>query len=129
MHRIALLGSLTTEKHRPKDADLLVTVDEKADLKAFAAVGRKLKGAGQSHASGADIFLCITSGEYLGRTCSWRECYPRMACTGKRCREGTYLRDDLNEVCLSQKVVEKPPLELWPQVDGEYRSQLTLRSN
>lgn len=31
--RIALLGSLATAKSRPKDADVLVTIDEYIDLK------------------------------------------------------------------------------------------------
>ena len=116
VHRIALLGSLTTEKRRPKDADVLVTVGEEADLKVLAAVARKLKGAGQSRASGADVFLCNTSGEYVGRTCSWRECHPRIACTGKHCGQGTYVHDDFDVVCLSRDLVEKPPIELWPRV-------------
>jgi predicted nucleotidyltransferase len=41
---IALLGSLATTKPRPKDADLLVTVRDAADLVLLAAAGRKLKG-------------------------------------------------------------------------------------
>jgi hypothetical protein len=44
VRRIALIGSLTTEKSDPKDADLLVTVDDDADLTPLATAGRKLKG-------------------------------------------------------------------------------------
>ena len=32
VRRIALVGSLATDKQNPKDADLLVTVDDDADL-------------------------------------------------------------------------------------------------
>jgi len=39
-----------------------------------------------------------------------------MACNGKQCVEGTYIQDDFDEVCLSRDVVERPPIELWPQV-------------
>ena len=45
--RIALIGSLTTTKPSPKDADLLVTVRDDADLAPLAAAGRKLKGHAQ----------------------------------------------------------------------------------
>jgi hypothetical protein len=41
VRRIALIGSLTTEKSDPKDADVLVTVDDDADLTPLATAGRK----------------------------------------------------------------------------------------
>lgn len=116
IHRIALIGSLTTDKRLPKDADVLVTVDDEVDLKSLAAIGRRFQGASQSHASGADIFLCNLSGEYIGRTCSWRECHPRVACTGKSCGIRLYLRDDLEELCLAPELIKEPPIELWPEV-------------
>ena len=76
VRRIALVGSLVTDKEDPKDADVLVEVDDDADLTALAAAGRKLKGRAQSRNKGADIFLADPSGNYIGRTCHWRECYP-----------------------------------------------------
>ncbi|MCL5959805.1 MAG: hypothetical protein M1358_10940, partial [Chloroflexi bacterium] len=60
--RIALIGSLTTCKPDPKDADLLVTVTDDADLAPLATVGRKLKGRAQSLNRGADIFLADPRG-------------------------------------------------------------------
>ena len=72
VERIALIGSLTTPKEHPKDADVLTTISNDVDLAALATVARKLKGAGQRRNSGADVFLCNKAGDYLGRTCSYR---------------------------------------------------------
>lgn len=71
VRRIALIGSLTTDKTNPKDADVLVTVDDDADLTHLATAGRRLKGHAQSRNRGADIFLADPSGNYLGRICRW----------------------------------------------------------
>jgi predicted nucleotidyltransferase len=57
VRRIALVGSLARDKDNPKDADVLVTVDDDADLTSLATAGRRLKGRAQSRNSGADIFL------------------------------------------------------------------------
>lgn len=116
VRRISLIGSLVTEKNTPKDADVLVTIDETVDMDSLAALGRKLKGRAQSRGSGADIFLCATTGEYLGRTCSYKDCHPRMACLGRQCGRGTRLCDDFENVHLDAKVVSNPPLEVWPEV-------------
>ena len=70
VRRIALVGSLTTDKENPKDADVLVTVDDDADLVPLATLGRRLKGHAQSRNKGADIFLADPSGRYIGRICS-----------------------------------------------------------
>src|SRR3990172_10657972 len=86
VQRIALVGSLARDKDDPKDADVLVTVDDDADLTPLATAGRRLKGRAQSRNKGADmgadIFLANPSGKYIGRTCHWRECYPgiRASC-------------------------------------------------
>ncbi len=114
--RIALIGSLNTTKLNPKDADVLVTVLESMNLASLAAAGRKLKGAGQSMGSGADVFLCDITGRYIGRTCSYRECHPRVRCRGKSCGIRSYLCDDLDEPCLNQELVNHPPVVLWPQL-------------
>jgi predicted nucleotidyltransferase len=74
VRRIALIGSLATAKKDPKDADVLVTVDDDADLTPLAALGRKLKGRAQSRNKGADIFFADLAGDYIGRLCHWREC-------------------------------------------------------
>lgn len=87
VRRIALVGSLAKDKDDPKDADLLVTVDAAADLTSLATAGRKLKGRARSRNKGADIFLADLAGNYIGRTCHWRECRPgiRVACDAPSC--------------------------------------------
>ena len=57
VRRIALLGSLTTDKPVPKDADVLVTIDADMDLAPLARIARRLKGTVQTVNLGADIFL------------------------------------------------------------------------
>jgi predicted nucleotidyltransferase len=69
VRRIALIGSLVTDKDNPKDADVLVTVDDDADLTQLATAGRTLKGHAQSRNKGADIFLSDPAGNYIGRIC------------------------------------------------------------
>jgi hypothetical protein len=39
VRRIALIGSLTTEKQKPKDADVLVTVEDETDLNGWPRPG------------------------------------------------------------------------------------------
>jgi predicted nucleotidyltransferase len=118
VRRIALVGSLARDKDNPKDADVLVTVDDDADLTSLATAGRRLKGRAQSRNSGADIFLANPSGKYVGRTCHWRECRPgiRAACDARHCGRRAFLHDDLDAVTLDAPLVEAPPLELWPKV-------------
>lgn len=118
VRRIALVGSLATDKRDPKDADLLVTVDDGADLRTLAAAGRRLKGRAQNQNKGADIFLASRSGSYIGRTCHWRECAPgiRMSCDARNCGTRPFLHDDLDALKLDAALVKSPPIELWPSV-------------
>ncbi len=118
VRRIALIGSLTIDKLDPKDADVLVTVDDGADLATLAAAGRRLKGRAQSQNKGADIFLASRSANYIGRTCHWRECAPgiRLSCDARRCGIRPFLHDDLDAVKLDAAIVKSPPIELWPSV-------------
>lgn len=118
VRRIALVGSLAKDKYDPKDADVLVTVDDDADLTSLATAGRKPKGRAQSRNKGADIFLADLSGNYIGRTSHWHECRPgiRVACDARHCGHRTFLHDDLDDVTLDQALVIAPPLELWPKV-------------
>jgi hypothetical protein len=46
--RIALIGSLATDKPVPKDADVLVTIDTDMDLAPLARLGRRLQGRAQT---------------------------------------------------------------------------------
>jgi hypothetical protein len=67
VRRIAMLGSLLTNKPRPKDVDLLVTMGDDVNVAALAKHGRRLKGAAQSAInSTADVFLADDAHRYLG---------------------------------------------------------------
>lgn len=116
--KIALLGSLTTSKPSPKDADVLVTVADDADLAPLATVGRRLQGAAQSLNRGADVFLANPAGDYIGRICPWRECRfgIRSRCDARHCARRPYLHNDLDTITLSPALVREPPVELWPEV-------------
>lgn len=116
--RIALIGSLTTPKSNPKDADVLVTVEPEMILTDLARLGRQLKGQGQTRNSGADIFLAHPDHQYIGRICGWRECQfgVRVSCRANHCGHREYLNDDLQVVKLDTQLIAHPPVELWPAV-------------
>jgi len=116
--KIALIGSLTTIKLDPKDADLLVTITNDVDLAGLAASGRKLKGHAQHINRGGDVFLADPQNHYLGRTCPWKRCGPgiRASCDPLHCGQRTFLHDDLEDIRLSTRLIAQPPLELWPKI-------------
>jgi len=116
--RIALIGSLTTEEPDPKDADVLVTVTDDADLKPLATLGRKLAGHAQGFRRGGDVFLADPRGNYLGRTCPWRRCGPgiRATCDALHCGRRPYLHDDWEAIRLDETLIAAPPIELWPEI-------------
>ena len=114
--RIALLGSLSTSKPVPKDADVLVTIDAAMDLSSLARFGRRLKGTAQTINLGADIFLADRSEHYLGRICHYRECHARVACRALHCGQRQHLNDDLQIVTLSPALISAPPIDLWPRI-------------
>jgi hypothetical protein len=112
--RIALVGSLVTDKPIPKDADVLVSIDANMELASLARIGRRLKGAGQTINLGADVFLADESGRYLGRICHYRECHPRVLCRARNCGKRQHLNDDLQVVTLAPALIASPPIVLWP---------------
>ena len=118
VQRIALLGSIVTDKSNPKDVDLLVTVSDTMDLARLATCARRLQGRLQGLNHWADVFLADERGRYFGRTCTWRECRPgiRASCDALHCGRRPHLHDDLGDVRLSPEVVAAPPVQLWPQV-------------
>jgi hypothetical protein len=116
VRRLALVGSLTTDKPVPKDADVLVTIDVAMDLSSLAPIGRRLKGAAQRINLGADIFLADEAGRYIGRICRYRECYPRVLCRARNCGQRQHLNDDLQIVTLQPALIDAPPIELWPNI-------------
>lgn len=116
VRRIALLGSLATSKNRPKDADVLVSIDPAAPIEALAQIGRRFQGRAQGINSGADVFLADLDGRYLGRVCHYRACHPRVACRARHCGARPHLADDLDVVSLDNALIIRPPLVLWPSV-------------
>ena len=102
--RIALIGSMTTNKADPKDVDMLVTVTDDADLVPLARIGRRLQGRAQTMNRGGEVFLADERGNYLGRICPWKECAPgiRMRCDALHCGWRPHLHDDLKAVKLSK---------------------------
>jgi hypothetical protein len=116
VRRIAPVG-LATDKENPKDADLLVIMEDDADLTPLATAGRRLKGHAQSRNKGADIFLADPAGNYIGRICHWRDCRPgiRALCDARHCGRRVFLHDDLDAV-LDASLIKAPPLELWPKI-------------
>lgn len=115
--RIALVGSLATDKPVPKDADVLVTLEDGIELGPLARAGRRLKGKAGSINLGADIFLCRSDGRYIGRICGFRECHPRAACHARHCGGRDHLCDDLDILTLSSDLTLAPPLVLWPRLE------------
>lgn len=116
--RIALIGSLVTDKKEPKDADLLVTVTDDTGLESLARIGRRLRGHAQNINRGGEVFLANPAGNYIGRICSWKVCQfgIRMRCDALHCGQREYLHDDLKAIKLSSSLIAAPPLELWPEV-------------
>jgi hypothetical protein len=115
--RVSLIGSLTTNKSVPKDADVLVIIDSTMELTKLARAGRRLKGRAQQNINlGGDIFLADAAGRYLGRICGYRECHPRVLCRARHCGLRDHLNDDLDTVTLSGELIATPPIELWPHV-------------
>ncbi len=116
--RIALIGSLTTDKEFPKDIDLLVTVSDDCDLTPLAQQARKLGGHMASHQAGADIFLTNPDGDYLGRTCPWKNCGVgyRGSCDAMGCGQRHYLHDDFKAIRLKRDVIADPRVVLWPSL-------------
>ena len=100
----------------PKDADVLVTIDNTMDLTELARTGRRLKGTAQTINLGADIFLADSTGHYLGRICHYRECHARVACLAQHCGRREHLNDDLHVVTLSKELLARPPIDLWPNI-------------
>jgi hypothetical protein len=120
---MSLVGSIATAKPNPKDIDVLVVVSDDADLSLLAMYARRLQGHAQSLNCGADVFLANERGDYIGRTCRWKDCRPgvRQACDARHCGRRPHLHDDLDDVTLSRHLVEAPPVTLWPAVERRRR--------
>jgi uncharacterized protein DUF6932 len=119
VRKIALVGSIVTAKPNPKDIDPLVVVADDADLTQLATHARRLQGHAQSLNRGADVFLANERGDYIGRTCRWKDCRPgiRQSCDARHCGRRPHLHDDLDALTLSKNVIAAPPVTLWPVVE------------
>lgn len=116
IERIAVVGSLVSDKARPKDADVLVTVSANTDYRALARAGRQFQGRAQQINSTADIFLCDPALRYLGRICHYRECYRRRLCFARHCGAQPGVADDLDVIQLPHAALASPPLVVYPHV-------------
>jgi hypothetical protein len=116
VQRIALIGSILSDRQSPKDVDLLVYVADAADLAPLASTARRLQGRLQSQNRGADVFLADEQHQYLGRTCSWTSCRPgiRASCDALHCGRRPHLHDDLATIRLPDLLIAAPPLEALP---------------
>jgi predicted nucleotidyltransferase len=118
--RIALIGSLAMPEPSPKDIDLLVTITDEMDLAPLAKAARQLNGRAMQtgRSRGGEVFLADVGGNYLGRTCPWKECGPgiRLSCDALHCGQRHYLHDDLQAIKLQPTLIHAPPIELWPAV-------------
>lgn len=118
VNQISLIGSLLTNKIKPKDIDILCCIEDSLDLKDFAKISRRLQGKAGSIGGGADIFLSNNNNEYIGRICIWKQCRPgiRQSCDALNCGKREYLHDDLQVITIPKEVIEKPPLVIYPEV-------------
>ena len=118
VRRIALVGSILRDRRSPKDVDLIVYVADDGDLADLASAARRLQGRLQSQNRGADVFLADEHGRYLGRTCPWKVCQPRIraSCDAIHCGRRSHLHDDLGTIRLPDSLIAAPPLDLWPVV-------------
>src|SRR5688572_10149135 len=114
--RIAMLGSLVTDKSRPKDADVLVTVSDDVDLARLARAARRFQGRAQGINSTADICLADARSQYIGRICHYRECFPRVRCHARNCGMRQHLNDDLDVISLEEAQITTPPLVVFPAI-------------
>jgi predicted nucleotidyltransferase len=130
VRKIALVGSIVTAKPNPKDIDLLVVVADDADLTRLATHTRRLQGHAHSLNRGADVFLADDRGDYIGRTCRWKDCRPgiRQSCDARHCGRRPHLHDDLDAMTLSKGVIAAPPITLWPVVERRGRLPADLEA-
>jgi len=120
--RVALIGSLTTDKMDPKDIDLLVTISGDTEVSELDRLARQLQGRVSATAHGlygADVFLADPAGRYLGRLCKHRECPSLRQCAARHCGLRLHLKDDLDVIALERPLIAAPPLVLWPTVAAQ----------
>jgi hypothetical protein len=119
VRRIALVGSIATDKAFPKDVDLLVTVDDEADLDPLGNAGPPADGATPEHRAGSGRRRVPgrSSRPLPGPNVSLKRCGPgiRVSCDAEHCGRRASLHDDLQTVRLPHTTVASPPVEVWPR--------------
>lgn len=118
LNQISIIGSLLTNKIKPKDVDILCCIEDTLELKYLAKISRRLQGKAGSIGGGADIFLTNNNNEYIGRICIWKECRfgIRQSCDAQNCGKREYLHDDIQVIKLAKELIENPPLIIHPKV-------------
>ncbi len=122
--RIALIGSICTEKKHPKDIDILLTIAPGAEISPIARLKRQMSGRIQRGLLGADIFL-VEKGRYIGRPCRFREPHPRVACAydGLRCDfDRPFLCDTSDSFELKDELITSPPITLYPELQARVKT-------
>ena len=114
--RIALLGSLATDKPVPKDADVLVTIDAAMDLGPLARLGRRLQGTAQTINLGADIFLARRRGALPGPHLPLPRVLATRGLQGAELRPAQAPQRRSPVVTLSPALISAPPIDLWPRI-------------
>lgn len=115
---VALIGSLTTPKAEPKDADLLVRIADDCDLVSLAKVAHRFQRRTRDFSRWGEIFLSTRQYVYLGRICPSDLCglETRIDCGAMNCGRCPHLHDDLRALSLPSALLAEPPVELWPEI-------------
>lgn len=129
VERVALFGSICRDERKPRDLDIMVTVEADASVKPIATLARKLQGRISRGNLGADVYI-VENGAHIGRACLYKEPWPRAICSQKslRCAEGRkHLCDTSAVLNLDKTLVEKPPLVLWPRLQANDEVPVDVR--
>ena len=115
--RVALIGSICTNKRNINDIDILITIRDGMDITRIATQKRKLQGRIQRGSLGADVFLA-ENGKYIGRPCNYKKPWVRVVCASNNntCDlDRPFLCDTSRNIRLSNTVINDPPIILWPE--------------
>ena len=109
--RIALIGSLVTNKPIPKDADVLVTIDDTTDLTGLARAASAPQGVCSNHQPSSLMRLGVTSDAFASIASAIRAWHasPSIA-------DAAPTSTMTHVVTLSKELLAAPPIDLWPDV-------------
>ena len=111
VRRIALMGSLVTNKPIPKDADVLVTIDDTTDLTGLARAASAPQGVCSNHQPSSLMRLGVTSDAFASIASAIRAWHasPSIA-------DAAPTSTMTHVVTLSKELLAAPPIDLWPDV-------------